>query len=58
MNDEGKLATRLPVEPFPETLVEIDGAAGSLRLGQNYQLVVTSAAGVPLGTNMPPHTVM
>ena len=38
-------ATRLEVEPFPETLVEIDGSAGSIRLGQGYQLVVTTADG-------------
>ncbi len=39
-------ATRLAVEPFPETLVEVDGSAGSVRLGQGYQLVVTNADGV------------
>ena len=39
-------ATRLAVEPFPETLVEIDGSAGSLRLSQGYQLVVANASGV------------
>jgi predicted dehydrogenase len=38
-------ATHLAVEPFPETLVEIDGSAGSIRLGQGYQLVVTNADG-------------
>ena len=39
-------ATRLPVEPFPETLVEIDGTEGSLRLGQGYQLVMNGPGGV------------
>jgi D-apiose dehydrogenase len=38
-------ATRLPVEPFPETLVEIDGSEGSLRLLQGYRLVVTDGKG-------------
>lgn len=35
-------ATRLSNEPFPETLVEIDGSEGSIRLGQGYQLEVVS----------------
>jgi D-apiose dehydrogenase len=39
-------ATRLEVEPFPETLVEIDGSLGSVRLGQGYQLAVKNASGV------------
>jgi predicted dehydrogenase len=47
-------ATHLAVEPFPETLVEIDGAAGSLRLGQGYQLVVTNADGVHRRDLSPP----
>jgi predicted dehydrogenase len=33
-------ATRLPEEPFPETFVEIDGSAGTLRLSKDYRLVV------------------
>jgi D-apiose dehydrogenase len=47
-------ATKLAVEPFPETLVEIDGAAGSLRLTQGYQLVVTNAGGVHRRDLSPP----
>jgi predicted dehydrogenase len=47
-------ATHLAVEPFPETLVEIDGAAGSLRLAQGYQLVVTNADGVHRRDLSPP----
>jgi D-apiose dehydrogenase len=39
-------ATRLAAEPFPETIVEIDGSEGSIRLGQGYQMVVTSPQGV------------
>jgi D-apiose dehydrogenase len=34
-------ATRLAVEPFPETLIEVDGAEGSIRLRQGYEMVVT-----------------
>ncbi len=39
-------ATRLATEPFPETLVEVDGSDGSIRLGQGYQMVVTAPQGV------------
>jgi predicted dehydrogenase len=35
-------ATQLETEAFPETLIEIDGSGGSLRLAQGYQLSVTS----------------
>jgi D-apiose dehydrogenase len=38
-------ATRLAVEPFPETLVEIDGAEGSIRLSQGYGMQVTGKHG-------------
>ena len=34
-------ATKLAVEPFPETLVEIDGSEGTIRLRQGYRLTVT-----------------
>lgn len=33
-------ATRLPEELFPQTLVEIDGSRGTLRLSANYQMTV------------------
>lgn len=33
-------ATKLAVEPFPETLVEVDGSDGTLRLAQGYHLTV------------------
>lgn len=36
-------ATKLSKEPFPETLIEIDGSQGTLRLNQNYQLEVTTS---------------
>jgi predicted dehydrogenase len=38
-------ATKLAVEPFPETLVEIDGTDGTLRLMQGYQLTVNGKSG-------------
>lgn len=38
-------ATILQHEPFPETLIEIDGNEGTLRLGQGYQLTVTNRGG-------------
>lgn len=38
-------ATKLSVEPFPETLIEIDGSAGTIRLKQGYQLEVTTPDG-------------
>jgi len=38
-------ATKLAIEPFPETLVEIDGTQGSLRLAQGYRLIITGVNG-------------
>jgi predicted dehydrogenase len=38
-------ATKQSIEPFPETLIEIDGTEGSLRLSQGYELQVTNAEG-------------
>ncbi|RUX05887.1 Gfo/Idh/MocA family oxidoreductase [Mesorhizobium sp. M8A.F.Ca.ET.173.01.1.1] len=38
-------ATRLATEPFPETLVELDGSDGTIRLAQGYQLAVTGKNG-------------
>ncbi|AUX80549.1 Gfo/Idh/MocA family protein [Sinorhizobium fredii] len=38
-------ATRLPVEPFPETMLEVDGSKGTLRLSQGYRLSVHSREG-------------
>lgn len=38
-------ATKQSVEPFPETLVEIDGSEGSIRLMQGYRLEVTGRDG-------------
>ncbi len=47
-------ATRLETEPFPETLVEIDGTAGSLRLAQGYRLTVVDAHGAETRSVAPP----
>ncbi len=38
-------ATKLSKEPFPETLIELDGTEGSIRLTQGYQLEITNAHG-------------
>ncbi|KQV34500.1 Gfo/Idh/MocA family oxidoreductase [Rhizobium sp. Root1204] len=38
-------ATKQSIEPFPETLIEIDGTEGSIRLSQGYELQVTNAGG-------------
>jgi predicted dehydrogenase len=38
-------STFLPEEQFPETLVEIDGSAGTIRLNKDYQLVVYDKSG-------------
>jgi predicted dehydrogenase len=38
-------STYLPEEQFPETLVEIDGSEGTIRLLKDYQLVVHGKAG-------------
>ncbi|WP_438754465.1 Gfo/Idh/MocA family protein [Pararhizobium sp. O133] len=38
-------ATKQSVEPFPETLIELDGTEGSLRLSQGYELQVFNADG-------------
>lgn len=47
-------ATKLPIEPFPETLVEIDGTDGTLRLAQNYSLTVAGRSGVSETDVSPP----
>ncbi|MDE3174601.1 MAG: Gfo/Idh/MocA family oxidoreductase [Pseudomonadota bacterium] len=47
-------ATRLEAEPFPETLIEVDGAQGSVRLLQGYELAVTGNAGAWRRSVAPP----
>lgn len=46
-------ATQLEQELFPQTLLEVDGNKGTLRLGANYQLTVTSA-GKTIRTDVSP----
>lgn len=47
-------ATRLEPEPFPETLVEIDGSSGSLRLTQGYRLTIVGRNGATTTDVAPP----
>ena len=47
-------ATKLAIEPFPETLVEIDGSEGTIRLGQGYRLTVTGKSGTTERDVSPP----
>jgi D-apiose dehydrogenase len=35
-------ASRLEAEPFPETLIEVDGSRGTVRLRQGYEMVVAA----------------
>lgn len=46
-------ATRLPEEPFPETFVEVDGDAGSIRLTKDYKLTVHGRSGTRVSTVAP-----
>lgn len=41
-------ATKLEEELFPQTLIEIDGTDGTIRLGAGYRLSVTNGAGTRL----------
>jgi predicted dehydrogenase len=47
-------ATRLEIEPFPETLIEIDGSEGTIRLNRGYELVVTRGSGTTREDVAPP----
>ncbi|MER9327276.1 Gfo/Idh/MocA family oxidoreductase [Mesorhizobium sp. M0488] len=47
-------ATRLAVEPFPETLIEIDGSDGTIRLAQGYRLTVVGKSGTKVSDISPP----
>ncbi|WP_267551630.1 Gfo/Idh/MocA family protein [Rhizobium rhizogenes] len=38
-------ATKLAAEPFPETLIELDGTKGTIRLSQGYRLEVNGPDG-------------
>jgi predicted dehydrogenase len=46
-------ATKLGTEPFPETLVELDGTEGTIRLSQGYRLEVTNANGTQVSDVSP-----
>jgi predicted dehydrogenase len=43
--DGATCMVRQETDPFPETLIEVDGSAGTIRLGQGYQLIVTGPHG-------------
>ncbi|TPL74392.1 Gfo/Idh/MocA family oxidoreductase [Mesorhizobium sp. B2-3-13] len=47
-------ATKLAVEPFPETLIELDGSDGTIRLAQGYRLTVTGKTGTKVNDVSPP----
>ncbi|RUU13657.1 Gfo/Idh/MocA family oxidoreductase [Mesorhizobium sp. USDA-HM6] len=47
-------ATKLATEPFPETLIEIDGSDGTIRLAQGYRLTVTGKSGTSITDVSPP----
>ncbi|MBZ9722580.1 Gfo/Idh/MocA family oxidoreductase [Mesorhizobium sp. CO1-1-11] len=47
-------ATKLAVEPFPETLIELDGSDGTIRLAQGYRLTVTGKSGTKVSDISPP----
>jgi len=46
-------ATRLGTENFPETLIELDGTDGTIRLSAGYRLEVTNAAGTVVSDASP-----
>jgi D-apiose dehydrogenase len=47
-------ATKQETEAFPETVIEIDGDQGSLRLSKGYKLAVTTATGTRREDVSPP----
>jgi len=46
-------ATKLATEPFPETLIELDGTKGTIRLSQGYRLEVNGPDGVMISDASP-----
>lgn len=46
-------ASKLSTEPFPETLIELDGTEGSIRLSQGYKLEVTGKSGTEVSDVSP-----
>jgi D-apiose dehydrogenase len=47
-------SSRQEVELFPQTLIEVDGSEGSIRLSANYRLAVTSREGTEVRDVSPP----
>lgn len=47
-------ATRLSTEPFPETLIELDGTEGTIRLHQGYRLEMNGGNGRRVEDVSPP----
>lgn len=47
-------ATRLARDPFPETVVEVDGSKGTIRLAVDYRLTVTTPDGTTETDVTPP----
>lgn len=46
-------ASKLATEPFPETLIELDGTKGTIRLSQGYRLEVNGVDGVAVSDASP-----
>lgn len=46
-------ATKLATEPFPETLIELDGTRGTIRLSQGYRLEVNGPNGMTVSDVSP-----
>lgn len=46
-------ASKLATEPFPETLIELDGTKGSIRLSQGYRLEVNGPNGASVSDASP-----
>lgn len=47
-------SSKRPVEQFPETVIEVDGGEGSVRLEQGYRLVVRGRSGIAERDASPP----
>ena len=47
-------ATKLADDPFPQTIVEVDGALGTIRLSAGYRLTVATGAGATETDVSPP----
>ncbi|MBX3567958.1 MAG: Gfo/Idh/MocA family oxidoreductase [Rhizobiaceae bacterium] len=43
---DASYSSKRPVEQFPETVIEVDGSEGSVRLEQGYRLVMKGRSGV------------